>query len=112
MAMSLKIGQHAFWLSTKSGNIVFRSLEVAANYVAEAMIKTRMDGFFEKLTKIERRGTDWFVTTVTEEMWRQATIILWREENKAKKELDEVKMRVVKEYGKYRDGIENEKASD
>lgn len=107
--MSLKIGRHAFWLCTKQGDIIFRSIESAGDYVAKAMVEMSLkdewnQDFFIGLARVERRNDKFAVTDVSEEMWRYATIITWKEQQEAKKELDTVKMEVVKQYSKYRDG--------
>ncbi len=103
--MSFKIGRDLFWLGTKSQDIIFRSIEDAAHYVVDVMTEMRSkdewdQDYFSRLAKMERRGEDFTVTDVTNEMWRQATIIMWSEEAMAKKELDELRMEVVKQYDK------------
>lgn len=102
--MSLQIDRSLYWLCTKKRDLVFRSIEAAAEHVAEIMPKMTEAGgretFFERLVKVERRDDNWNLTGVSEEMWMQATLILWSKE----REDDAVKMEVVKRYGKYRDG--------
>lgn len=104
--MSLDIGKKVFWLCTKRRDLIFRNIQSAAEYVAEKMPKMveedGWEGFFERLVKVERRDDNWIVTGVSEEMWKQATLILWSKEREAEKELDEAKMAIVTEYDKYR----------
>jgi len=107
--MSLDIGRSLYWLCTKRRDLVFRNIRAAAEYVAETMPRmmtedTWEDGFIEGLAKIERRDDRFLVTTVSEEMFKQATLIIWSKKEDTLKKLEETKMAVVKEYSKHRDG--------
>lgn len=104
--MSLKIGRDLFWLCTKSSDLIFRSVESAGNYVAETMLEMMEKGeweedFFDGLVKVERRNDKFTVTTVSEGMFRFATLKVWEidRENKAD---HEAKMEIVRQYDKAR----------
>jgi len=104
--MSLKIGREVFWRCTKSGNILFRSLEDAVNHVVDALtdVNASREGaadYFTDLYKLEKRGEDFKLSQQTEEMWRGVLFLTWNEEAMAKKELDKVRMDVVRQYDKH-----------
>ncbi len=104
--MSLKIGRDVFWLCTKSGDIIFRRLEDAVKHVSDALTEMSATGetdteFFGDLFKLERRGEDFKLSQHTNAMWREITILMWNEQAMAKKELDKVRMGVVRQYDKH-----------
>ncbi len=103
--MSFKIGRELFWLSTKSRDIIFRNIEDAVRYVVDVVTEMRSkdewdEDYFGRLAKLERRTDDFSVTDMTNAMWREICILTWSEEAMAKKELDKVRMDVVKQYDK------------
>ena len=105
--MSIPINRHLFWLTTMGGDRMFTHLQTAAEFIAEEMIRKRetntwQENYIQSLHKITKRGDSWGVTDVSEEMFKQATIILWNPINKTKRELDDVKMDVVKLYDKHK----------
>lgn len=99
--MRLKIRRHLFWLCTKSSDLIFQSIQSAGNYVAEEMMEMKEkggyeEGFFEGLAKIERTRDDKFtVTTVTNEMWKFATLRLWELNDEIKEKQKKVDERIV-----------------
>lgn len=98
--MSLKIGRHVFWLCTKSSDLIFRTIESAGDYAGETMLEmmgkgTWEEGFIEGLAKVERTRDDKFtVTTVTNEMWKVATLRLWALNDEHKKKHKKVEERI------------------